>query len=144
MPSVPPDPATGLIRDETGAQSLIGYVVDLSAKDGRGRCYLDLGPQHGNRHGMLHGGIISCLLDNVMGYAASLSVDPEGQAKFLTISMTTQYLAAAKIGQRVTAEAQVTGGGRSTLFVESGLRDESGRLLATATGVFKRVPENKS
>ncbi|MGD1883403.1 MAG: PaaI family thioesterase [Paracoccaceae bacterium] len=131
-------PELGLIRDETGAQTLLGYVVDLRPGDGKGRCYLDLGPQHGNRHGGLHGGIISCLLDNAMGFAASLSADPKGATRFLTISMTTQYLAPAREG-RVTATGGVTGGGKSTLFVDGQLEDEAGRLLATSTGVYKRV-----
>lgn len=132
-------PDNGIIRDETGAQTLMGYVVDVSQKDGKGRCYLDIGPQHGNRHHMLHGGVISCLLDNAMGYAASLSADPEGRTKFLTVSMSTQYIASAPQGQRVTATGTVRGGGKSTLFVDGELCDETGRLLATSTGVYKRV-----
>lgn len=131
----------GIIRDETGAQTLLGYVVDVSAGDGKGRCHLDIGPQHGNRHGMLHGGVISCLLDNAMGYAASLTGDPEGKTKFLTVTMTTQYLASAPQGMRVTATGHVRGGGKSTLFVDGALHDAEGQLLATATGVYKRVRE---
>ena len=132
-------PDDGIIRDETGAQTLLGYVVDISARDGKGRCHLDIGPEHGNRHGMLHGGVISCLLDNAMGYAASLSGDPEGQTKFLTVAMTTQYLASAGQDVRVTATGVVRGGGKSTVFVDGELREPDGRLLATSTGVYKRV-----
>ncbi len=129
-------PETGIIRDETGAQTLIGYVVDIQG--GTARCHLDIGPQHGNRHGGLHGGIISCLLDNAMGFAASLSDDPAGQTRFLTISMTTQYVAPVQ-GGRVTASGTVTGGGQSTVFVEGRLVDQDNTLLATATGVYKKV-----
>ena len=130
----------GIIRDETGAQTLLGYVVDISAKDGKGRCVLDIGPQHTNRHGGLHGGIIACMLDNAMGYAASLSGDPEGQTKFMTISMNTQFIAPANTG-RITATGTVTGGGRKLVFVDGELRDADGGVLATASGFFKRVPE---
>lgn len=129
-------PETGIIRDETGAQTLIGYVVDI--RDGTARCHLDVGPQHGNRHGGLHGGIISCLLDNAMGFAATLFDDPAGQTRFLTISMTTQYVAPVQDG-RVTARGTVTGGGQSTVFVEGRLVDQKDTLLATATGVYKKV-----
>ena len=103
---------------------------------------LDMGAQHTNRHGALHGGIIACLLDNAMGYAASLSASEDGAAKFLTISMNTQFLAPAK-GGRVVATGTVTGGGRSLQVVEGELVDEAGVLLATATGVYKRVPEGR-
>lgn len=130
----------GIIKDETGAQTLLGYVVDLSSQNGVGRCVLDIGAQHGNRHGALHGGIIACLLDNAMGYGASVSVSADGASKFLTVSMTTQFLASAKEG-RVVASGWVTGGGRSVLFAQGELHDDTGRLLATATGVYKRIRE---
>ncbi len=130
----------GIIKDETGAQTLLGYIVDLNSQNGVGRCVLDIGAQHGNRHGALHGGIIACLLDNAMGYGASVSVSADGASKFLTVSMTTQFLASAKEG-RVVASGWVTGGGRSVLFAQGELHDDTGRLLATATGVYKRIRE---
>ena len=39
MPSLPPD-QPGIIRDETGAQTLLGYVVDFTARDGTAKCIL--------------------------------------------------------------------------------------------------------
>lgn len=136
MPSQLPE--AGIIRDETGAQTLLGYVVDISAGDGTAQCHLDIAPQHTNRHGGLHGGIMSCMLDNAMGFAASLTGDDAGETRFMTISMTTQYLAPAQTG-RVSASGEVAGGGRSLVFTEGTLTDESGTVLATATGVYKRV-----
>lgn len=136
------DPEHGLIRDETGTQTLIGYVVDVSAGDGQGRCWLDIGPQHTNRHKALHGGIIACVLDNASGTTGSLTVDDTGTAPFLTISMNTHYLAPAFKG-RVTATGRVTGGGRSLLFIDAEMVDEEGRVIATSSGVFKRVPQEK-
>lgn len=137
MPSAPPDPHR-LIRDETGSQTLIGYVVDLTGTDGHGRCHLDIGPQHLNRHGMLHGGISTMLLDSASGYTAAMAFDPEGFSPVLTVSLATQYVAPVASG-RVTAMGTVAGHGRSVCHVTGELRDEDGRLIATATGVFKRV-----
>lgn len=137
MPSVPPE-APGIIRDETGAQTLLGYVVDLTAGDGTARCHLTIGPQHGNRHGGLHGGIMACMLDNAMGYAAALSFDDTGQTRVHTLSMTTNFVAPAHAGA-VVATARVSGGGRGTAFAEAEITDDAGVVLATATGVFKRV-----
>lgn len=135
LPSPLPE-GPGLIRDETGAQTLLGYVVDI--RGDTAQCHLDLGPQHGNRHGGLHGGIMACLLDNAMGYAAALAFDPSARPTVTTLSMTTNYLAPATEG-RVTAEGVVSGGGRSTLYTQGALRDAGGTLLATATGVYKRI-----
>jgi len=139
LPSALPE-GSGIIRNETGAQTLLGYIVDISAGDGKGRCILDIGAQHGNRHGSLHGGIIACMLDNAMGFAASLTGDAAGETRFMTVSMNTQFMAPAKDG-RVTATGVITGGGRSLLFAEAEAVDEAGRVIATATGVYKRVKE---
>lgn len=139
MNSQPPD-LPGIIRDETGAQTLLGYVVDITAQDGTARCLLDIGAQHGNRHGSLHGGIIACMLDNAMGFAASLTGDAAGDTKFMTISMNTQFMAPAREGQ-VVATGTIVGGGRNLLFAEGEVVDDSGRVIATATGVYKRVRE---
>ena len=136
MPSPPLPDAPGVIRDETGAQTLLGYVVDI--RDGVARCHLDIGPQHGNRHGGLHGGIVACILDNAMGYAAALEYDADARPTVATLSMTTNFVAAAR-GGRVTAEGAVSGGGKSTVYTEGRLFDEERRLLATASGVYKRI-----
>lgn len=130
-----------LIRDETGTQTLIGYVVDISDPP-RAHCWLDVGPQHTNRHGVLHGGIAACLLDNASGTAGSLTVDATGTAPFLTISMTTQYIVPGRQGW-VKATGTVTGGGRSLLYINAVLSHEDGTVIATSTGVFKRVPQER-
>ena len=129
-----------LIVDETGAQRLVGFVVDIGGGDGRARCWLDLGPQHLNRMGVLHGGIATTLLDAASGFTASLSADPMARAPFLTVALDTQFVAPARSG-RVTATGRVTGGGRSLLFLAADLLDEEDALVASSTGVFKRVRE---
>ena len=105
-----------LITGETGTQRTLGYVLDVSDRAGA-RCWLDLGEGHTNRHGVMHGGIGALLLDNAMGATASLTVDETGRTPFLTVSLTTQFLAPARAGGRVTATARVTGGGASLLFI---------------------------
>ncbi|MBB3713785.1 uncharacterized protein (TIGR00369 family) [Limimaricola variabilis] len=131
----------GIIEGETGAQRLIGYVLDVGQSDGRARCHLTVTADHTNRHGMLHGGIVATILDNAMGATGSLSRDPGGRYPFLTISLNTQYLAPAREGEALVAVGRITGGGRKILFIEGELRGGDDRLIATATGVFKPVPQ---
>ncbi|MFD2740423.1 PaaI family thioesterase [Sulfitobacter aestuarii] len=140
MPSPAPD-TDQLIHDETGTQRLIGYVVDVSDR-AHGRCHLQVTEQHLNRHGVLHGGIATTVLDSALGTTGSLSVDASGRAPFLTISLTTQFVGPGRPG-RVTATGTITGGGRSLLYITGVLEHEDGTLIATATGVFKRVPQEK-
>ncbi|PUB18993.1 PaaI family thioesterase [Yoonia sediminilitoris] len=133
----------GIIRGETGAQRLIGYELDVGQADKRARCHLTLTDAHMNRHGVMHGGIAVAVLDNALGATASLTVDPTGRAPFLTISLTTQFIAPAPAGTELTATGRITGGGKSTLFAEADLRAADGTLIATAVGVFKRVPPER-
>jgi uncharacterized protein (TIGR00369 family) len=140
MTQADPD-ETYLIRDETGTQTLVGYVVDISDPPSA-RCWLDIGPQHTNRHNVLHGGIATCLLDNASGTTGSLTVDNGGRAPFLTVSMTVQFLAPGHPG-RVTATGRIVGGGRSLLYINADLVHEDGTLIATSTGIYKRVPPER-
>ena len=132
---------SGIIEGETGAQRLLGYVLDVGQGDGRARCHLTVTADHTNRHGMLHGGIVATILDNAMGATGSLSRDPEGRYPFLTISLNTQYLAPAREGEALMAVGRITGGGRKLLFIEGELRGPGDLLVATATGVFKPVSQ---
>ena len=139
----PTGPADTLITDATGAQRLVGWVTDVGHPGGA-RLTLTVGPQHGNRHGVLHGGIIAMLLDSASGYTGSRHIDPDSLPEMLTLSLTTQFLAPALAGTTVHATGKVTGGGRRTLFIDGALRDEDGQLLATSTGVYKPVRQDKT
>ena len=128
-----------IIEDETGAQRMVGYTLDVGQPDRRARCRLVLNERHTNRHGVLHGGIAAMLLDSACGATASLTVDDSGRRPFLTISLTVDFVGAGRPGG-VTATGRVVGGGRSLLFVAGDLVHDDGTLIATASGVFKRVP----
>jgi acyl-coenzyme A thioesterase 13 len=127
------------LDEPSAAQRLIGFAIEVGA-DGQARCRLDVGPEHLNRHGVLHGGFTASVLDTAMGAAASLHVDPEGGGArpVSTITMTVQFQAPMHPG-RLTAEGRVTGGGRRTLFLAGEARDETGRLIASAVGTYKPV-----
>ncbi|TFL18056.1 PaaI family thioesterase [Jannaschia formosa] len=125
-----------IIEGETGTQRLLGYVLEIAGD--RAKCRLMLTEDHTNRHSALHGGIAAAVLDNAMGATGSLTVDETGKAPFLTVSMTINYHAPARVGDLLEAEGWVTGGGRSLVFIGGELR-AGDRLIATASGVFKRV-----
>ncbi|MFD1340931.1 PaaI family thioesterase [Litorisediminicola beolgyonensis] len=91
---------------------------------------------HFNRHETLHGGVHATLLDTAMGYAGCWTGDPEVRQMALTLSMTVQYLSRPK-GQRLIAEGWKTGGGRSAYFARAEVKDDTGEMIATATGVFR-------
>ncbi|MFC3614446.1 PaaI family thioesterase [Lutimaribacter marinistellae] len=132
-----PDLPGAWTREKSGCQSNVGYEID-HAREGISRaCYLDVGPEHLNYHGILHGGLVSMLLDVACGQTASNMFQPEDPMPVLTVSLSVQFVASARAG-RVTAVGLPSGNGRSIAYVNGELRDEAGQLLATAAGVFKR------
>jgi len=133
-----PDPALFRDIEDTGCQNLIGYHARMDMTDATCRVTLDLKPQHMNRNGVLHGGVVATLLDAVCGNTASGYFDLAEHAPVVTVSLNISFVAAVQGGQLV-AMAQAVGGGRSLTYVNGELRDQDGRLLATACGVFKRM-----
>lgn len=128
------------IRNETEFQRFIGYELELFPQTGEATCSLDIDSRFTNRSGVVHGAILTMLLDNACGGACSSKVDPTAKQPFVTISLNINFLAPA-ICKRLVATGRVTGGGKSTLFAEGRLVDEHGNLIATATGPFKRAPQ---
>ena len=81
--------------------------------------------------GLLHGGVIMALADSAAGACAYLNL-PATAAGTSTIESKTNFLGAVTSGT-VTATATPLHVGRSTIVVETELRDGSGRLVAKVT-----------
>ncbi|WP_458413710.1 PaaI family thioesterase [Schinkia sp. CFF1] len=86
-----------------------------------------------NPHQILHGGVISFVLDVSMGHLCKKVLGPA-----VTVEMKVQYFKAAKSG-KVKCEAKFLKKGRNILFLESRMYDEKENLIAMATGTFARV-----
>jgi uncharacterized protein (TIGR00369 family) len=94
--------------------------------------------RHLNRQGSLQGGVAATLLDAACGYAG-LSAGPDAAlGNAVTLTLTISYLAKASAG-RLRATGTVTKTGRSIYFSSGELNSESGELIATAQGAFKRT-----
>lgn len=131
-----PDNCHHIIRNATGPQEMIGYVLGVDKDTGQGKVWLDIAPQHLNRHGSLHGGMVGTLLDTVSGFAASLSFDEKGLTPCMSISLSLHFIAGARKG-RVVASAKITGRGRTLFFIDAVLKNDEGVIVATSSGVFK-------
>jgi uncharacterized protein (TIGR00369 family) len=127
------DPA--LLEEPSALQTHLGYRLTEWRTD-FARVELPLTPVLMNRQGLPHGGMHATLLDTAMGFAGCYTGDPERAQMALTLSLTVNYLGQAR-GARLIADARRTGGGKSTYFAEATVRDETGSLIATGTGVFR-------
>jgi len=86
----------------------------------------------------VHGGILSVLLDTASGITARLSIDPATLPPVMTASLSVNYIGPGRSG-RITARGKLIGGGRKMFFVDAVLYNAAGDILATSSGVFKRV-----
>lgn len=97
---------------------------------------LILGPQHMNRAGVPHGGVIASLLDSACGYAGNYCTDPERARYCVTLSLTIGFIGQTR-GRQLTARGRVMGGGRKIFMVTGEVSDEHGALIASAQGTFR-------
>ena len=83
------------------------------------------------RPAVLHGGAIMAFADTLGGVGTMLNL-PEG-AGTTTIESKTNFIAAAPVGTRVTAEATPLHRGRRTMVWQTRVTTAEGRLVALVT-----------
>ena len=87
--------------------------------------------------GVVQGGLLSAMLDEVMAAAALAHSGMTQVAP--TLEMKTCYLSAARQGT-LAGEGRVIKMGRSIAFLEGSLRDAAGTLVVTATATCAMRP----
>jgi len=113
------------------------FIEDLGVKlidwqDGRACIELEIVKRLSNRLGMAHGGVISTLLDQVMGLAwRSVGQDrvPGG-----TINLNVNFIAPGN--GMLKANGRLIRFTKSSAFCEGDITDSSGSIIASAQGVF--------
>ncbi|MGA0840218.1 MAG: PaaI family thioesterase [Pseudomonadales bacterium] len=114
---------------------LVGFRVE-SRGEGASHLALEVGPQHFNPHGLVHGAVLYALADTGMGGALSSTLK-EGQL-CTTIEIKINYFRPWKSGT-LTCLSRVIHQGRTTAALVSDLYDGEERHLAQATGTFAIV-----
>ncbi|MFD6443425.1 PaaI family thioesterase [Peribacillus sp. NPDC060186] len=87
-----------------------------------------------NANDTVHGGIYATLLDSIMGVTFRSIV----RQPVTTMNLNINYLNPISEGKMI-AKAKVIRLGYKTLVGEGEITDESGQLLAKATGIFKVI-----
>jgi uncharacterized protein (TIGR00369 family) len=98
------------------------------------------GSRYCNARGFVHGGMLSAFLDRLFSHAVAAATD---RANTVTVHLSVDFLAAAKIDQWVVGESQVTRATRDVVFVEGRIHS-GGRDVVRGSGVFKitRTPSS--
>jgi len=115
---------------------LLGYRLVAWEPD-RAEVELLLEERHLNRSGLMHGGVLTTLIDVACGYAGTHCSLPGNVRGALTLQLSTQFVSTGRRGQRLTASGRKTGGGRSVFFAAAEVHDEAGRLVGRGEGVFR-------
>lgn len=95
---------------------------------------MQLGPEHVNRIGIASGGLLMTMLDITLGTTVSAEVGYDGICP--TVQINCNLVSAARRGDWLYGEAEVTQETRSLAFATGRLR-VGDRTIATASGVFK-------
>jgi uncharacterized protein (TIGR00369 family) len=98
------------------------------------------GADHVGFKGTVHGGIIATVLDEIMVWACAV-----GTQRFAYCAeLNVRFASPMRPGQEVVASAELASNRRNKLFeAKAELRDEAGRLLATASGKYLPIKESE-
>ena len=89
--------------------------------------------RHGNKRGVVHGGMLATAFDVALGNA---SWEAAEQLPSATVQLAVQYVGALKLGEFAVITSEVIKATRSLVFVRGVMRVED-RVIATADGVWK-------
>lgn len=126
------------LRVRGGFADLVGYEM-TAWREGHAEAAVSVEAKHLNRSGVMHGGVMTTLIDAVCGYAGCYSPPGKPPCRAFTLSLNCQFIAATRPGARLTAIAKKSGGGRQIFFASCEVRDEAGRLIGQGDGVFKYI-----
>jgi uncharacterized protein (TIGR00369 family) len=99
---------------------------------------LRLARPHTNGRGLIHGGLITALADNAMGYSCAQVTN--WTTSFVTVSLSIDFVGSAEIGQWCSIESDVIKTGKTICFAQSLIKAD-GIVIARASGTFRVVPK---
>ncbi|ABY22136.1 thioesterase family protein [Renibacterium salmoninarum ATCC 33209] len=125
---IPPPPISGLMN-MTAVSAETGLVTFACTPD----------ESQYNPIGTVHGGLVCTLLDSVCGCAVQTTL-PAGQS-YTSLEIKINYLrpVLAHTGELI-AVGRVTKPGSSAAFAEGEIRDQAGKLIATASSTLLVFP----
>jgi acyl-CoA thioesterase len=126
----PPDNVAALKakeKDEPIASFLNMKLVELTP--GYSKITMKLLPEHLNFNGMVFGGIVMAVADQAFAYATNSLVSPSIATQF-----NIHLISGASVGDELTAECRVLKSGRRIGVSEMTVTNQSGKLIAKATG----------
>ena len=131
-----PDIPEGFTATELGG-GFVGHIGPVYEKilpdDGGAHLAIRVLDHHVNPAGMVHGGMMATLMDVGIAYNAS-NADGSGTF-FVTMGLSLNYLASARLGDWIETRAHVSRRGRTVLYGTGEIWCGE-RLLMTGSGIY--------
>jgi acyl-coenzyme A thioesterase 13 len=128
------------------AGNWLHHTLDHIEK-GKATISLTVRPEMANPYGNIHGGMMSLLIDECIGWAV-LSLQSENN--YTSLNLNVDFLYSIKVGERLRATTTVVRAGKKIVNVDCHVYDMQDRLLAKctsnliATGMQKRLIEQEA
>ncbi len=120
------------ITFESGFHEVMGHRV-VRWQRGHATLEMEVLPKHLNRSGVIHGGVLSTLIDAVCGFAG---VDPDDRRGVITLSLSVNFLGQVDSG-KLRVEGRRRGGGHRIYFATGEVYDQDDNLIAMGEGSFR-------
>ena len=112
-------------------------------RDGFARLVCETGPQHLNRSGIVHGGVLLAMIDQAASYAGLWCSVPGHVRRAVTLDIDSRFTGQVEAGQRLAAEARIVSRGRNIYFCRTEVFGPDGALVAfgASTHRYRRGSE---
>ena len=121
-----------------GRANPYGLHLDFDVARGRAETTLVSRREHTGYDGFVHGGIVTALLDETMGWA----IFHQG-IWGVTARLAVSFRRPVPVGEPLTVRAEVKKETRRAVDIHGELLDSAGTLLADADGTFVVMPERR-
>lgn len=116
-----------------GFMALIGPLLRVTGAGRKHSYALQTNESHKNHLGIIHGGVITSLLDQVIAIAAWNAADRQPA---VTVQMETRFLGVARAGDFLRIQPLIRQATRSLMFVDADIICDD-RQIASASAVMK-------
>ena len=114
-----------------------GLTLELQYEDGKAFCQFTAPERFQGYNGMLHGGIISGVLDEVMWWTVFMNT----KVSIVTWKIEVEYKRPVLCGKAYRASGQLLRTAHGTYFVSGLIEDAQGQTCARANASFRKAKE---